>query len=121
MTVTSLPPDAKRLTNLDGLRGLAALAVLLYHYTSIFPRFWPEAEPTGFLVDFGGFGVHLFFIISGFVILMTLEKRGASRDFIIYRFIRLYPRYSTHYVNTAFNKGFGGIRYDKMDFIRTVI
>lgn len=31
------------------------------------------------------------------------------------------PRYSTHYVNTAFNKGFGGIRYDKMDFIRTVI
>ncbi|WP_306252344.1 acyltransferase [Parvularcula sp. IMCC14364] len=91
MTVTPLPPAGSRLTNLDGLRGLAAMAVLLYHYTSVFPRFWPEAQPPGFVIDFGGFGVHLFFIISGFVILMTLERRGATRAFLKSRFIRLYP------------------------------
>jgi len=50
----------------------------------------PAAGP-GFAI--GASGVDLFFIISGFVILMTLERTRDWRDFAIGRFSRLYPAY----------------------------
>src|SRR5262249_39121974 len=48
---------------------------------------WPVTFPSGH------YGVELFFIISGFVILMTLEKSGNLRSFAISRITRLYPAY----------------------------
>ena len=45
-----------------------------------------------FAVPYGFFGVHLFFIISGFVILMSLDSRNGD-GFVKSRFIRLYPVY----------------------------
>lgn len=71
---------AHRLETLDALRGLAALAVVAYHYFSAY--FW-----------FGLMGVELFFVISGFVILMTLERARSVREFAIGRAARLYPVY----------------------------
>jgi peptidoglycan/LPS O-acetylase OafA/YrhL len=44
-------------------------------------------------VSLGHYGVELFFIISGFVILMTLERSRTWRDFAFSRFSRLYPSY----------------------------
>jgi peptidoglycan/LPS O-acetylase OafA/YrhL len=41
----------------------------------------------------GCFGVQLFFCISGFVILRTLERTGSIKNFAIARFARLYPAY----------------------------
>jgi len=41
----------------------------------------------------GHYGVELFFVISGFVILMTLERSRTWRDFTFSRFSRLYPSY----------------------------
>jgi peptidoglycan/LPS O-acetylase OafA/YrhL len=73
-------PDVRRLRSLDGLRGLAALAVLGYHFS----------EP---LAYYGLMGVELFFVISGFVILMTLERVGSLTEFAIGRAGRLYPAY----------------------------
>jgi peptidoglycan/LPS O-acetylase OafA/YrhL len=73
-------PDVRRLRSLDGLRGLAALAVLGYHFS----------EP---LAYYGLMGVELFFVISGFVILMTLERTRSLTDFAIGRAGRLYPAY----------------------------
>jgi peptidoglycan/LPS O-acetylase OafA/YrhL len=77
------------------LRGLAACAVVLYHYTSAFD------EPSNFpgyplaLFDFkaGRYGVQLFFVISGFVILMTTGRVKGVGDFAYARFSRLYPPY----------------------------
>ncbi len=80
-----------RLYVLDGLRGIAALLVVVFHYTTMFPVFYPDALMPAFTFPIGQFGVHLFFMISGFVILMTLEKRGASAGFVKARFFRLYP------------------------------
>lgn len=47
------------------------------------------------LFHFGCMGVELFFVISGFVIFLTIEKTKTSTDFLRSRFARLYPAYWT--------------------------
>ena len=77
-----------RYEELDALRGVASLMVVFFHFT------WrrPEAN-LGFIL--GTTGVDLFFIISGFVIFMSMNKITRSTDFIINRVSRLYPTYWT--------------------------
>jgi peptidoglycan/LPS O-acetylase OafA/YrhL len=82
-----------RVAELDALRGIAALAVVLYHYTVFIRAMFPTAPALPFSVDWGCYGVQLFFAISGFVILMTLERTRAPLDFVRARFFRLYPTY----------------------------
>ena len=100
-TVQTQPGDPGRLDVLDGLRGIAALAVLTYHMTTrwteplhsetlypfgaVFPQFLPA------LAHFGTFGIQLFFLVSGFVILMTLERSSGLADFALRRMARLWP------------------------------
>ncbi len=60
--------------------------VVLFHYTMS-----RDQADLGFKL--GTTGVDLFFIISGFVILMSLEHIERSRQFIINRVSRLYPTY----------------------------
>jgi len=85
-----------RFYEIDLLRFLAALAVVLYHYT--FRGFAeggysPVEYPIlGEIFKYGFYGVQLFFIISGFVILMTASKRDAP-NFVISRITRLYPAF----------------------------
>ena len=59
----------QRLAGLDALRGLAAVAVVLFHYTTGYQRFFDSSgsHPL-FTLPSGCFGVQLFFCISGFVI-----------------------------------------------------
>ena len=78
--------QACRYKELDALRGIAALIVVLFHYT----MGRPEAQ---FGFNLGTTGVDLFFIISGFVIFMSLAKVKDSSDFVINRVSRLYPTY----------------------------
>jgi peptidoglycan/LPS O-acetylase OafA/YrhL len=82
-----------RLVEVDALRGVAALAVVLFHYTTQFGRLFHPAEPTSVAFDHGHYGVNLFFIISGFVIFMTLARTRTAGDFIVSRLSRLYPAY----------------------------
>jgi peptidoglycan/LPS O-acetylase OafA/YrhL len=89
-------PDRKddaRLRELDALRGLAALSVMAFHYTHILPQFVDLAEDPPFRVVYGYFGVELFFMISGFVILLTLERTKRASDFVVSRMARLYPAF----------------------------
>jgi len=86
-----------RLEVLDSLRGIAALGVVLHHFiinygikygfgNTTFPADWLE-------ISIGRYGVELFFIISGFVISLTLEKGKNVTEFAISRFSRLFPTY----------------------------
>ena len=75
-----------RIKELDALRGIAALMVVFFHYT-----FWRPQAKLGF--NLGTTGVELFFMISGFVIFMSLLHIKNSKEFIINRFSRLYPAY----------------------------
>ncbi|MFC5684425.1 acyltransferase family protein [Flavobacterium sp. MAHUQ-51] len=75
-----------RLLELDALRGIAALVVVFFHYT----MGRSQAE-LGY--NLGCIGVDMFFIISGFVIFMSIEQTNNWKVFLWHRFIRLYPVY----------------------------
>jgi peptidoglycan/LPS O-acetylase OafA/YrhL len=82
-----------RIVELDALRGLAAVAVMLFHYTTRYDQLFGRAEPLRFEVLWGHYGVELFFMLSGFVIFMTLERTTSAASFVVNRFSRLYPVY----------------------------
>lgn len=84
---TALPALAKggRYVTLDGLRGMAAMAVALFHFD-------------GALMPGGYLAVDFFFVLSGFILIRTYEPRfkkglGSAR-FMLTRGIRLYPLYA---------------------------
>ncbi|WP_242139654.1 acyltransferase [Sphingomonas sp. TREG-RG-20F-R18-01] len=85
--------NSGRLRYLDGFRGLAILLVVFYHYCgpvySGLVRY--NAGVLSPIVAHGWVGVQLFFMISGFVILMTLEKCSAFGTFLYRRWLRLFP------------------------------
>lgn len=82
-----------RLQELDALRGLAALAVVLFHYTTRYDELFGH-EKQGYLnFSYGHLGVNLFFMISGFVIFMTLLRTKSIGEFAKKRALRLYPAY----------------------------
>src|ERR1700730_15972505 len=80
---------AHRYEALDGLRGVAALSVVLIHVP------WPNH------ISDTGFGRHvylfvdLFFILSGFILTAAYREGIATGDqlrrFLILRFFRIYP------------------------------
>jgi len=83
-----------RFLNFDGLRGIAVILVVLFHYayrynSSEILSLYPLLN----LFKYGYVGVQLFFIISGFVIAFTLCKYKNIFRFTIARFSRLYPIY----------------------------
>ncbi|MEU4548992.1 acyltransferase family protein [Nonomuraea dietziae] len=91
------PQGTGRLAELDLLRFIAAMAVLAFHFFVAFASVWGERPATLFpwlapVAGLGILGVELFFVISGFVILMTIWGRGLGA-FAWSRFVRLYPAY----------------------------
>jgi len=89
MAATSRQND--RLSFLDCIRGIAALAVLVEHAGSgSWPSFHVFVHNS---FNFGKFGVASFFLTSGFVIPFSLERSNSVKRFWINRFFRLYPLY----------------------------
>ena len=95
------PVQNKRLSELDALRGIAALVVVLFHFTYGYDNGFASIAPGKFYFRYGYLGVNLFFMISGFVIFMTLEKTKDSKSFAVSRFSRLYPAYWTAIILTV--------------------
>ncbi|MEE4418917.1 acyltransferase [Streptomyces sp. DSM 41528] len=93
-----------RLYVLDGLRFVAALMVLGYHYLTLRDG-WGN-DPQAFspelyhVAQFGWLGVEVFFLISGFVICMSAWGRTLG-DFVKSRVSRLYPAYWVAVLLTA--------------------
>ncbi len=99
----------------DALRGLASVAVLIAHYIGVFwlgravaaqvgyfPVLTEAAAPTPALstwlfaipyFNWGGFGVALFFLVSGFAIPFSLARFGAGA-FLVARALRIMPTYA---------------------------
>ena len=85
---------ANRIQYLDGLRGIAIVLVILSHYWGLG---WTEILPFGNrfgsirIIEQGWVGVELFFLISGFVILLTIERCNSIKQFVYRRWLRLFP------------------------------
>jgi peptidoglycan/LPS O-acetylase OafA/YrhL len=87
-----------RFSFIDGLRGIAALAVVLPHSGGLFyPPNGAASKAMGVVAPYGGRGVQLFFVISGFVIAYSLRDANrhsfSLKTFILRRAIRLDPPY----------------------------
>ena len=89
----STAKKSTRILELDALRAIAALNLLLFHFTFVFPNKYGFDEALGFSFPFGKYGVQLFFMLSGFVNAMTLLKKRQPKEFIAARFIRIFPTY----------------------------
>lgn len=79
------------------LRAIAALLVVLYHgQLAISTRFAsPVFAAETYLFAFGAVGVHIFFVISGFIMVYTtrVDQGFVARDFLRRRILRIYPMY----------------------------
>lgn len=82
-----------RIAHLDGMRGIAIIWVILFHGYSRWPEYLNFVSVTQDIAvfEYGYLGVQLFFMISGFVIFMTLDKSKNYFDFIKKRWLRLFP------------------------------
>lgn len=84
--------SSDRIEILDGMRVLAILMVMLFHYYVAFgARYYQYELKPPQLFNEGYLGVQLFFVISGFVITLTLTKCRSFVEFIKKRFLRLIP------------------------------
>lgn len=87
-----------RIQVIDAFRALAILSVMAFHLL-----YYVNNSPGEFRVDtpvalsafarYGYLGVEFFFIISGFVIFMTLRRSGSLVEFFWRRFARIWPAY----------------------------
>jgi len=89
----------KRIAQLDGIRGIAILLVLVWHYFSV--QVHPDPGSTlSYIVRASSLawsGVDLFFVLSGFLIAgILLDNRDTSNFFRIFylrRVSRIFPLY----------------------------
>lgn len=82
-----------RYGELDAIRGLAALAVVFFHYTYHYRGIYGHSIDTSWDFQYGNYGVELFFILSGFVIYLTVKRVKTPFEFAYKRLTRLYPTY----------------------------
>lgn len=125
---SSLTENKPNLDYIQALRALAALMVVLHHAKAFlvgtvyeklsFDLFWP-----------GAFGVDLFFIISGFIIVYTSYDytRKDLPTFIKKRFIRIWPLYfiatmiyALLFKNTDLSTMHGFVYSDKIDAVQSL-
>ena len=78
-----------RLGWLDALRGVAALSVVFEHLS--FDTLKPVRHHVIGWFSPGLYGVMVFFLVSGYIVPASLERRGSVRGFWVARVFRLYP------------------------------
>ncbi len=94
----SANPALPRLHNIQALRGIAAMAVVIAHLFIMEVKYSPD-QVLGKWTEYGGIGVDLFFVISGFIMVYvtgaTEQKRGVkgAGTFLFARLSRIYPLY----------------------------
>lgn len=83
--LTAIPRDQALLPGIHGLRGIAALAVTLFHLTTI----TEIAVPAGFTFIASDFnrGAHLFFVLSAFSLMYSTEHTMQCPTWVTQYFI----------------------------------
>jgi peptidoglycan/LPS O-acetylase OafA/YrhL len=108
-TAPRVRQSAPRLAWLDALRGFAALCVVFDHGGYLVLQSARHAAYQ--VIDVGQYGVFVFFLVSGYIVPASLERKGSLRGFWISRGFRLYPMYALAVLIAiiAFKTGYGDI------------
>ena len=87
----------KKLQSIQALRGVAVLAVVLFHLLTVEEKYGGSKTILSSFFQFGMFGVDLFFVISGFVMITVtrgkFQYHKEALKFIYHRVVRIYPTY----------------------------
>tara|TARA_B110000971_G_scaffold118151_1_gene121040 strand:- start:916 stop:1938 length:1023 start_codon:yes stop_codon:yes gene_type:complete len=98
----------KKISSIELIRFIAALAVVIYHYHYMFNGFnkltvqsLPFFSFLNMFYNYGTYAVHVFFIISGFIFSYVYfdQKTINTKEFFVNRFARLYP---LHFITLIF-------------------
>jgi peptidoglycan/LPS O-acetylase OafA/YrhL len=122
--------ERDRIDALDAWRAISIISVMAFHYlvcfapplfdTATYGDIYGFRRSYPFQLEFGKFGVLVFFVISGMVITMTLLRSRDALDFAFKRFSRLYPAYlacmTFTFVFVAFF-GLQGWRVSLLDYV----
>lgn len=97
MEKTSRPEIEGHIPELDGVRGLAILVVMICHFNLFYKPAYQFEHGLKTLLSTGWWGVDLFFVLSGFLITgILLDAKGSShyfRNFYVRRVLRIFPLY----------------------------
>ena len=83
----------KRVYGLDSLRGFAGLSVVSYHFVREYGVTFNDGAQQAWMDRYAHYGVEIFFIISGFVMFLTLSRSPSLWRFIVARIARLAPAF----------------------------
>ena len=108
----SRPKQLKYRPEIDGLRAIAIIAVLIFH-------FFPKYLPKGFV------GVDLFFLISGFLITANIiqsveEQRFQVSVFFLSRVRRLFPALFVCLILVSVAVFFIFLPFDRIAYLRSL-
>ena len=95
------PPPPSRWAELESVRGLAAMLIVVYHMPHWYPPFFAGVVQNGYLM------VELFFVLSGFVIAGAYAGRIHSvKDLFRFQFLRWARLYPVHLLFLLIYLGF---------------
>ena len=81
----------RKIGAIDSFRAISIISVLIYHLTNPWVTKYPHKDFFLHIFKYGYLGVNFFFMISGFVICLTLENTPNILVFYRNRFARLFP------------------------------
>lgn len=95
--------SSKRIIELDYLRAVSCIMVMIYHYTTRYNELFGHKSEYLFNLSFGGWAVSIFFMLSGFfaVYIYIYTENNSFLNYISKRFVRLYPSYWVSLVFTT--------------------
>lgn len=112
-------------TGLNGLRSICALAVVISHTTLALSSFnldpfilGHQADGAPKSLDLAGFGVTIFFVISGFLITYLLQVESVARQhidikkFYYRRILRIWPLYYAYLILSLLTIYFYNLHYN---------
>ncbi len=92
VSITTASIDkSRRIEFLDVLRGIAMFLVLCQHSVQVISPSFKQWSLK--YINFGEMGVVVFFIVSGFIIPVSIEKYNSLSRFWLGRLLRLWPTY----------------------------
>ncbi|TCL74816.1 acyltransferase [Rhizobium sp. BK251] len=102
--------NTQHIASLDGLRGVAAIVVVVSHIGLVFPSLHQLT-----FADIGSTAVALFFALSGFLMAYLYSGHPPTRkdaaDFLVSRLARIYPAYLLAIVVAAILSAIPGLDY----------